>query len=281
MGLTQSYGELEKRIQTLEKETAEHKKLNRMLEASEKQLSQIIAGSSIPTFVIDVNHMVTHFNSACENLTGLSSDEIVGTNNQWKAFYSKKRPVMADIMLDQASEQRIAEYYSGKYKRSDVAPGAYNAEDFFPDLGEDGKWLFFTAVPIKDNEGKVVGAIETLQDITEEKRVVRQNETMLRISQALHEHMDLEGLLDYICNEIKYFLGTERAAVGFLEEETEELYFIGSAYEDPEKEKRVKEIRFSLEDRRLPTYRCVQFSSVLRPEPLRNDRPSQCGRPSA
>jgi len=247
MGLTQSYEELEKRIQALEREAAEHKRLNRMLEASEKQLSQIIAGSSIPTFVIDVNHTVTHFNSACENLTGLSSDEIVGTSDQWKAFYSKKRPVMADIMLDQASEQRVAEYYSGKYKRSDVAPGAYNAEDFFPDLGEDGKWLFFTAAPIKDNEGKVVGAIETLQDITEEKRVIRQNEAMLRISQSLHEHMDLEGLLDYICNEIKSFLETEGAAVGFLEEETEELYFIGSAYEDPEKGRRVKEVRFSLD----------------------------------
>ena len=149
--------ELEQRINELEKEVAEHGKLSKILEASQEQLSPIIAGSPIPTFVINSDHITTHFNHACENLTGLSAKDIIGTQDQWKAFYSKKRPVMADFIMDHASEQKIAEYYPGKYKESDVVPGAYNAEDFFPDLGEDGKWLFFTAAPIKDNQGKITG----------------------------------------------------------------------------------------------------------------------------
>jgi PAS domain-containing protein len=43
-------------------------------------------------------------------------------------------------------------------------------EDFFPDLGSGGKWLFFTAAPLMDDEKKITGAIETLQDVTERRR---------------------------------------------------------------------------------------------------------------
>ena len=239
--------ELEQRINELEKEVAEHGKLSKMLEASQKQLSHIIAGSPIPTFVINSDHITTHFNRACENLTGLSAKDIIGTRDQWKAFYSKERPVMADFILDHASEEKISEYYPDKYKRSNVVPGAFNAEDFFPDLGGEGKWLFFTAAPIKDNRGKITGAIETLQDISDEKRNRMQDAVMLRISQALHEYSDLEGLLNYISTEIKQLLGTSAAVVLLLDDETNELYFIGSAHDDPNISGRVKEVRLTLD----------------------------------
>ncbi len=239
--------ELEHRIIELEKRAAEHGKLSRMLEAGKEQLSHIIAGSPIPTFVINSDHIVTHFNRACENLTGISAKEIIGTKDQWKAFYSKKRPVMADFLLDESPEKKIAEYYPQKYRNSDVVPGAFNAEDFFPDLGEEGKWLFFTAASIKDNRGEITGAIETIQDISDEKRSRLQDDVILRISQALHKYSDLEGLLNYISNEIKQLLGTEAAVVLLLDDETDELYFIASAHDDPEIGKRVKEVRFSLD----------------------------------
>ena len=51
---------------------------------------------------------------------------------------------------------------------SSLIEGAYEASDFFLTLG--GKWLLFTAAPLRDSEGTVIGAIETLQDITERKR---------------------------------------------------------------------------------------------------------------
>ena len=34
----------------------------------------------------------------------------------------------------------------------------------------DGSWLSFTAAPIRDAEGNVIGAVETLEDITERKK---------------------------------------------------------------------------------------------------------------
>ncbi|HCC53683.1 MAG TPA: hypothetical protein DEQ20_01955 [Desulfobulbaceae bacterium] len=140
-----------------------------LLESGER-LSQILQGSSIPAFVIDENHILTHWNKACAVMTGLTAGEMVGTRNQWKAFYLSQRPVMADLVLDVAKESHVAKFYTGKYRRSSLIKGAYEAEDFF-DFGHESKWLFFTAAPIRNLAGEIIGAIETLQDITDRKRM--------------------------------------------------------------------------------------------------------------
>ncbi len=59
-----------------------------------RTLSQIIQGNTIPTFVINKDHIVTHWNWACEKLTGYKAEEIVGTNKQWLPFRPKERPAM-------------------------------------------------------------------------------------------------------------------------------------------------------------------------------------------
>jgi two-component system NtrC family sensor kinase len=148
----------------------ERKRAGEVLRESERWLSQIVEGSLVATFVIDSKHITTHWNKACENITGISANEVLGTKKQWSAFYSKERPVMADIVVDSCGEEEIAKWYGGKYQKTNLIEGAYEAEDFFPHLGEKGKWLFFTAEPVRDVQGKVVGAIEILQDITERKR---------------------------------------------------------------------------------------------------------------
>ncbi len=75
---------------------------------------------------------------------------------------------MADLLVDSAAD-KVPKWYSGKYSKSDLFEGAYEATDFFPDLGKKGRWLRFTAAIIRDSQGKLVGAIETLEDITEQK----------------------------------------------------------------------------------------------------------------
>lgn len=136
---------------------------------SEDRLSQIIYGSPIPTFVIDHQHRITHWNRAFENLTGLSREDAIGSQSQWRAFYASPQPVLADFIVDNVPEKTISGRYGATCRRSSVVEGAYEVESFFPDLGENGKWLFFTASPLHDAEGNINGAIETLQDITERK----------------------------------------------------------------------------------------------------------------
>ena len=133
-------------------------------------LSQVIKGMAIPAFVIDKGHIVTHWNRACEKMTGISSDNVIGTRDAWKAFYPSRRPVMADLIVDQAPEETVAEFYQGKYTPSNLVEGAYEAQDLFPHLGDGGKWLYFTATPLRDAHGSVTGAIETFQDITKRRR---------------------------------------------------------------------------------------------------------------
>jgi PAS domain S-box-containing protein len=143
---------------------------------SEKALSQIINGSMIPTFVINKNHIVTHWNRALEKITGFAADGIVGTNRQWVPFRSAKRPTMADVIVGEMDTKEVDNYYGKAWRKSTLIEEAYEAEEYFPHLGEDGKWFFFTAAPIKSSDGTVVGAIETLLDETEDVRLQEEKE---------------------------------------------------------------------------------------------------------
>ncbi len=174
---------------------------------AEEMLSKITDGSPIPTFVVDKQHKVTYWNTSIESLSGVSRQEIVGTDEQWRAFYAEKRPVMVDLIVDGASADEIEAYYFGKCKKSSLIDGAYEAEDFFPALGEHGKWLHFTASPIKNEGGEVIGAIETLQDVTEGKQLQEnmrfyvqlttqaQEDERKRVARELHDDVSSSLLL--------------------------------------------------------------------------------------
>ena len=99
---------------------------------------------------------------------------MVGTGNHWQAFYPRQRPVLADMIVDggadpAALERELERLYPGKCRRSPLIPDAYEVEEFFPNIGASGHWLHFTAAPLRDGRGRVVGAIETLRDVTERR----------------------------------------------------------------------------------------------------------------
>ena len=91
---------------------------------------------------------------------------------------------MADLIVDETRDKGIAKFYGGKYKKSAVIEGAYEAEGFFPALGVGGKWLFFTAAPLKGMGGEIIGAIETLQDITERRQAEELYKTLADTSRV-------------------------------------------------------------------------------------------------
>ncbi|MCU0578080.1 MAG: PAS domain S-box protein [Desulfobacterota bacterium] len=169
------------------------------------RLTQIVQSLSIAAFVIDRHHRITHCNQAFEKLTGLVADALVGTSNQWRAFYPAPRPTLADFVADQTPEKEIFERYQDKCRKSALIEGAYEAEDFFPGLAEGGKWLFFTASPLFDSQGRVNGAIETLQDVTDRKkseRALQKSERRLRALLDFEPYpvvvFTLDGLVTYV-----------------------------------------------------------------------------------
>lgn len=179
-------------FQHVARDVTEEKNLQAML-------SKITNGSPIPSFVIDRKHKITHWNTAIEALSGISSKEIIGTDGQWRPFYTEKRPTMADLVMDGASASEIKAFYRDKSRKSQLIDSAYEAADFFPALGESGKWLYFTASPIKNEGGEIIAAIETLQDITEERQLQKnmhfyiqqvtraQEEERKRLARELHD----------------------------------------------------------------------------------------------
>jgi len=147
----------------------------------------IMQGSPIPQFVIDRGHKVIYWNKALEKYSGIRAMDIIGTDQHWRAFYKKKRPCMADLLVDDRVED-IPKWYDGKYSKSALLEGAYSAMDFFPELGENGKWLYFTAAAIKSN-GETIAAVETLEDVTERKRAEEQLQEAKRQAEIYVELM--------------------------------------------------------------------------------------------
>ena len=144
-----------------------------------RKLYEILQGMPIPTFVIDQRHMITHWNVACEHALGFSAQEMIGTSRQWEAFYADERPVLADLVLANAPEELLVRHYGERWRKSLHVEGGYEAEDFFPDIGEGGTWYFFTAAPLRNAQGQLSGAIETLQDVTDRKRAEQRDHDLL------------------------------------------------------------------------------------------------------
>lgn len=134
----------------------------------EEQLKAIVAGSPIPTIVMDKAHAIVHWNKACEELTGVRHAEMKGAEPFSSAYL--KQPILSDFLIDGVSLKEISTFYRSECRQSEVVKDAYEVEAYFPDLGGGGKWLFLTAVFLRDSEGLITGAIETLLDITAKKR---------------------------------------------------------------------------------------------------------------
>jgi len=147
-------------------------------------LAGFFDASPVATFVINADHVVTHFNKACESLLGVKAVEMIGARKLGQMFYNYERPVLADLIVDRTSSQEVMDLYTSQAHRSELIADAYESEGFFPNLGVGGRWLFFTATPLRHGNGTIVGAVETLQDITDRKRA---EEALLKYQSTLEE----------------------------------------------------------------------------------------------
>jgi len=175
--------ELRRLNERLRQEVQDRERAEKASSDSERKLWGVVHGSPIPQFVIDRNHKVIYWNKAIEQYSGIPNAQMLGTSDHWKAFYRKPRPCLADLLVDEQIGA-IDAMYPGKWRRAALLDEAYEATAFFPKLGKAGRWLFFTAAAIRDASGTIVGALETLEDITARKESELQLATVHEAAQA-------------------------------------------------------------------------------------------------
>jgi PAS domain S-box-containing protein len=182
---------------------------------SHRQLFQILQGTPTATYVIDKNHTITHWNKACEVLTGVPAKETINGSNTWRGFYTEARKTLADLVVDQASLEVVQQYYSNKLSASKLIEGAYEAEDFFPSMGKNGLWLNFSASPLLDAQGNIIGAIETLKNVT--ARVIAEQTNQMQYLQLQQTHKELQGTIEQLI-EAKRLVGLGQLVAGVAHE---------------------------------------------------------------
>ncbi len=145
--------------------------LKEKLQNLETITSSLLEAIPIALFGIDKEHRIIYWNKACEILTGLSESEMIGTKKHMK-ICTEEKPTLADLIVDgvpNPEEVKSKEYPKAKWWKSTSVEGTYKGEGFFPHIGKEGRWLHITAAPLKDIHGQIIGAVETLEDVTNKK----------------------------------------------------------------------------------------------------------------
>lgn len=129
--------------------------------------NQLMEMLAIPVFVLDTNSRVMIWNRACERLTGVPAGEVIGTDNHWRSFFDQKRPTLADLVIQNRTDE-IRNIYPRPSKPPQT--GSLSAESWcdMPRVGRR-RYLAADACPIFDERGAMTAVVETLRDLTDEK----------------------------------------------------------------------------------------------------------------
>jgi len=160
------FAELQNKIEKAVKE----KTAIRAQKESEQRLTDIINFLPDATLVIDRWGYVIAWNRAMEQMTGVPASDILGKGNYEYAlpFYRMRRPILLNLIL--SYDIAITHTYENIRQDGDMLI----SEKFIPDIyGGKGAHLWFVASPLCDTHGNIVGAIESIRDITGQKKLER------------------------------------------------------------------------------------------------------------
>jgi PAS domain S-box-containing protein len=179
----------------------------------------------VPVFVFNMDSTVSYLNPAFEKVFGWTLAELKG----------KRIPFVPDDL--KAETRRGVKQFFKERKLQGFETRRLTKAGKLLDIILDGA-IFY------DETGNPAGQVITLTDITRERRLDRSNQTLFRISKALHKLQTLDERLKFITGEIKQLVGTAGASVILLDEEKQEFFFRVTAYDDQATGKRMRELRF-------------------------------------
>ncbi|MDO9528176.1 MAG: PAS domain S-box protein [Syntrophales bacterium] len=208
------------------RDISERKHLEDALRESERRLTDIINFLPDATFAVNHKGKVIAWNRAIEEMTGVKAEDMLDKGDYEYAlpFYGVRRPMLIDLILfpDETTEKKY--FFAHKEKDVLIAEGAV------PSIKGQKKYLWGKASPIYDHSGNVVGAIESVRDVTERKKAeyaLRESEEQLRFlsSQLLTAQederkriaQDLHDSIGQILTTVKFGL---ESAVNLMSQDT-------------------------------------------------------------
>ena len=173
-----------------------HKKAEKLAKDTERRLYDIINFLPDATFAIDTIGKVIAWNRAIEEMTGIPATEMLGKGDYEYAipFYGVRRPILIDV-VSISDEELSRDYYAIVKKEGDILI----AETTLPRPMGRYSVLLGKATLLYNDEGEAIGAIESIRDITEQKRAEEE------LRKARDEYVDL---LEHM-NDVYYRSDTE------------------------------------------------------------------------
>ncbi|MBI9068020.1 MAG: cache domain-containing protein [Salinivirgaceae bacterium] len=152
---------------SLQQEMEKRKKASEALKNSERRLVDIINFLPDATFAIDLKGRVTIWNKTAEELTGTLASDMLNKGNYEYAipFYGERRPILIDLILKPSEE--IEKLYPHIKRVGAQIEGEVYQQNF-----KNGEiYMLGTAAILYDSDGNKTGAIESIRDITDRKKV--------------------------------------------------------------------------------------------------------------
>ncbi len=149
-------------VQGIARDITQRKMKESELIETAKNLANFVDYLPDATMAIDMEGKVVVWNKAMEELTEIKAEDMLGKGDYeyGLAFYNKRRPIMVDLVL---RPEEVKQYYS----IVEVDKYTMISEFDTPHLRGEGHYLWGQAMPWYDQQGNLIGAIESLRDITE------------------------------------------------------------------------------------------------------------------
>ena len=173
---------VENRIYAVARDITARKQMEDELKASQARLREIIEFLPDATFVIDKEGRVTAWNRAIAEMTGIRAEEIVGQGDHAYTvpFYGERRRALIDLLMEPDES-----FLQGHYQAISKAGNTLSAEGFVPGLNKgEGAYIWITAKRLSRDDGEIIGAIESIRDISDRKAMeVALRESELRFKE--------------------------------------------------------------------------------------------------
>jgi len=145
----------------------ERNKAEEELRESRQLFMDIISFLPDPTFVIDKDGTVLAWNRALEVMSGVPATEIIGKGNYEYSIwaYGRRRPLLIDLVLDPDKDSARLDYTDIRWVGRTVT-----AQTVITKADSLKIPVSLVTSPLINSQGKTVGAIESMRDITSVKK---------------------------------------------------------------------------------------------------------------